>query len=84
MNKKVKNGTLIVNNSNGLSNDIWQTSDDFTDKEWKEAIDSFSSNLQDIYDWICDNEDCGFDMPDRLYVLGDVINMLNSIDVKKR
>lgn len=78
------NGTLIINDSEKFSNDIWQSEDNFTEEEWKEAIDSFASNLQDIYDWICENEDCGFDMPDRLYVLGDVINMLNSIDVKKQ
>lgn len=76
------NGTLIVNDSEKFSNDIWQNEDNFTEEEWKEAIDSFASNLQDIYDWIDENDD--FDMPDRLYVLGDVINMLNSIDVKKQ
>ena len=52
-------------------------------QEWKIAVDSFANNLQDIYDWLNENEDCGFDMPDKLYVLGDVINLFKSIDVRK-
>jgi len=78
----MKNATLIINNSEKFSDDIWQSEDNFTVEEWKETIDSFASNLQDIYDWIDGNDD--FDMPDRLYVLGDVINMLNSINVRKK
>lgn len=84
MTVKTTGGTLIINNSEKFSNDIWQTDDDFTEKEWKEAINSFVDNLQDIYNWLCDNDDCGFDMIDKLYILGDVINMLNSIEVKKQ
>ena len=78
----MKNATLIINNSEKFADDIWQYDADFTEKQWKEAIDSFASNLQDIYDWICNNEE--FNMDDKLYILGDVINMLSSIDVKKR
>lgn len=78
----MKNGTLVVNNSEKLSNDIWQCNNDFTEEQWKEAINSFADNLQDIYNWLNDNED--FDMDDKLYILGDVINMLGSIDVEKK
>lgn len=78
----MKNATLIVNNSEKLSNDIWQCNNDFTEKQWKDAINSFADNLQDIYNWLNENED--FDMDNKLYILGDVINMLNSIDVKKQ
>lgn len=80
---KVMNGTLIVNNARELANDVWQDRADFTESEWKAAVDNFASNLQDIYDWLCENEDCGFDMPDKLYILGDVINLLKSVDVRK-
>jgi len=78
----MKNGTLIVHNSEKFSDDIWQSKNDFTEEEWKEAIDSFASNLQDIYNWLTCNEE--FNMDDKLYILGDVINMLNSIDVKAK
>lgn len=70
---------LNIKSSERLSYDIWQSEDNFNEEEWNEAIKSFASNLQDIYDWLDKNE---FDMPDRLYVLGDVINMLQNIDVK--
>lgn len=84
MEAKTTNGTLIINNSEKFSDDIWQIDGDFTEKEWKEIISNFASNLQDIYNWLSDNDGCGFDMVDKLYVLGDVINMFNSIDVKKQ
>jgi len=78
----MKNGTLIINDSEKLSNDIWQCDYDFTEDQWQDAVENFAENLQDIYDWLTCNED--FDMDDKLYILGDVINMLNSIDVKKK
>ena len=76
------NATLVVNNAKKFSDDIWQYDADFTEEQWKEAIENFADNLQDIYNWLTCNED--FDMDDKLYILGDVINMLNSIDVNKR
>lgn len=78
----MKNATLIVNNSEKFSDDIWQYKSDFTETQWKESIDNFADNLQDIYNWLTCNEE--FDMDDKLYILGDVINMLNSIDVRKK
>ena len=78
MKNKTTNGTLIINNSKKFANDIWQADSHFTEEEWGKAINYFARNLQDIYDWL-DNED--FDMQDKLYILGDVINMLNSIDI---
>lgn len=74
-----KNGTLIINNAEEFCNNIWQYKNVFTEEQWKEIINSFASNLQDIYNWLTCNEE--FDMEDKLYVLGDTINMLNSIDV---
>lgn len=78
----MKNAMLIINNSEKFANNIWQYNADFTETQWKESIDNFADNLQDIYNWLTCNED--FDMDDKLYILGDVINMLNCIDVKKQ
>lgn len=76
----MKNGTLIINNSKNFANDIWQNESEFTEEEWKVAINSFADNLQDLYNYFCEKED--FEMADKLYILGDVINMFNNIDVK--
>ena len=80
-----KNAVLLIKNSDGFEDDIWQISgDNFRPNEWVTAIKNFADNAQIIYDWIddLDNDDdvggVGFD----LYVLGDLINMLRSIDVE--
>ena len=80
-----KNAILLIKNSDGFEDDIWDLSgDNFSPNEWKSAIENFTDNAQIIYDWIgtIDNDDViggvGFD----LYVLGDLINMLRSIDVE--
>ena len=78
----MKNATLIVNDSEKFSDDIWQCKSDFTETQWQDAMESFAISLQDIYNWLDENEE--FDMPDCLYVLGDVINMLHNIDVKRK
>lgn len=75
--KEKFNATLVINNSNNLMYDIWQYKNDFDKQQWKSAICSFCETLQDIYDNFSE------DIPnDRLYVLGDVINLLGNIDLE--
>lgn len=77
-----KNAVLLIKNRDGFEDDIWQISgDNFELNEWKTAINNFADNAQSIYDWINNLEmivESKFD----LYVLGDLINMLRSIDVE--
>jgi len=77
-----KNAVLLIKDRDGFEDDIWQISgDNFELNEWKTAINNFADNAQNIYDWIDDLEitiGSEFD----LYVLGDLINMLRSIDVE--
>jgi hypothetical protein len=72
------NAKLVIKNSPLFMDDIWQYQDEGKDKEWWEkAKDGFVETLQSIYD------ECGEHIPDdKLYVLGDVINMLDNIEVE--
>lgn len=84
----MKNATLVVHNSAKFSNDIWQCDSDFNTKQWKLAIKTFAEITQDVYDFLCqslyDKNGKEITYPDdKLYQLGDVANMLNSIGVKK-
>lgn len=82
-----KNATLVINNGEGFENDIWQTFGGFNKSQWEEAIKCLADNLQTIYDALDSNtdesealqEEFGYD----IYQLGDVINLLKNIDIKK-
>jgi len=77
-----KNAVLLIKNRDGFEDDIWQISgDNFELNEWKTAINNFADNAQSIYDWI-DNLETTVGSEFDLYVLGDLINMLRSIDVE--
>lgn len=81
-----KNAVLLIKNKDGFEDDIWQTSgDNFELNEWKTAINNFADNAQSIYDWIDNLENKGLitvGSEFELYVLGDLINMLRSINVE--
>lgn len=76
----MRNATLVIHNGKEFENDIWQTNDNFNQIQWAVAVGDMAVILQSIYDKIneCDN---GLVTDAELYVLGDVINMLDSIDV---
>lgn len=77
---EITNGTLIINNSKKFTYDIFQQECDFTEKEWEELIKYYVEVLGDVYSWFEEHYgESEFD----LYTLGDIINMLDSIDVKK-
>ncbi len=77
-----KNAVLLIKNRDGFEDDIWQISgDNFELNEWETAINNFADNAQSIYDWI-DNLETTVGSEFDLYVLGDLINMLRSIDVE--
>jgi len=87
---KAKNATLVVTNSTQFCNDIWQyENEDFKIKEWKASIKGFAEVVQAAYDFLDqelydeDGNEMEFD-DDVLYQLGDVANMLRSIDVKMK
>ena len=80
----MKNAKLVINNPQGFANDIWQYNVPDADFKWSDAIKGFADTLQDIYDFFCTEEGDGIIDDGHKYVLGDVINMLYSIDVKVR
>lgn len=79
--KEKANATLVVNNTNEFEEDILQQVQDFTENEWKDYIKSLAQNLQDLYNDLLKTEEYGGGTAE-LYVLGDVINMLQAIDVE--
>lgn len=85
---KAKNATLVVTNSEQFCNDIWQyENEDFKIKEWKASIKGFAEVVQAAYDFLDQElyDEDGNEMEfgdDVLYQLGDVANMLRSIDIK--
>ena len=54
---------------------------DFTENEWKEYPKALAQNLQDLYNDLLKTEEYGGGTAE-LYVLGDVINLLQAIDVE--
>lgn len=82
----MKNAELTINNGAKFSDDIWQYEAEFTEKQWRETIEEFADVLQDAYDFLDQElyDEDGNDVTypdDMLYQIGDVINMLRSIDV---
>ena len=74
-----KNAILSIRNNKEFMNDIWQMKGSgFTQEQWEITIKSFSDTLKALYDFVDDGLPPGID----LYILGDVINMLDSIDVE--
>ena len=73
------NATLVINNSKEFCDDIWQYKNDFSEEQWKAAFKEFASIIQDAYDYL--NKDDEYP-DDKLYQVGDVANMLSSIEVK--
>ena len=76
------NATLIITNGERFSEDIWQDADSFTEEQWKEAFEDFARVIQDAYDYLDEEHHEDMYPADRLYQLGDVANMLRSIEVQ--
>jgi len=77
------NGTLLVNNSNGLANDIWQYNGEFEKEDWEKSLVTFRNAVADAKLYIEELEDGEFG-DDRLYILGDIINLFDSINVEMK
>lgn len=76
----MKNGTLLINHNAKFQEDIWQTNEDWEMVDWNKSIRYQADVLQNLYDELSETEEYSGGC-EELYVLGDVINMLNSIDV---
>jgi len=81
------NATLTITNNAKFSDDIWQYDAEFTTEQWKETIDGFVDIISEAKELLeeIQEEECMEDYDfgdDKLYQLGDIINMLSSIDVK--
>lgn len=61
--------------------EVWQSETGFTQKNYNTWLEDASHTLQNIYDVLDGSGDVS---PDQLYILGDVINMLNAIEIKKQ
>lgn len=90
----MKNATLVINNSKKFSDDIWQYENNFSETKWNVAKQSWIEILETLYRIIDtesfsdfmelftkSREDLCFGDAE-LYQLGDIINMLSSIDIK--
>lgn len=71
-------GILIIDPKR-FDSDVWQNETGFTQKNYNAWLKGASRTLQDIYDAIDGSDEVS---PDQLYILGDVINMLNNIQIK--
>ena len=82
----MKNATLVIRNSEKFADDIWQCEEDFSRSQWKEALSTFVDALNEAYEFLDqelydeDGTETVFGA-DKLYIIGDVINMLSSINV---
>lgn len=75
-----KAGILIIDPKR-FDSEVWQSETEFTQKNYNTWLKGASCTLQDIYDVLDESVDVS---PDQLYILGDVINMLNAIEIKKQ
>lgn len=75
-----KAGILIIDPKR-FDSEVWQSETEFTQKNYNTWLKGASRTLQDIYDVLDESDDVN---PDQLYILGDVINMLNAIEIKKQ
>ena len=73
-------GILIIDPKR-FDSEVWQSETEFTQKNYNTWLKGASRTLQDIYDVLDESDDVS---PDQLYILGDVINMLNAIEIKKQ
>lgn len=73
-----KAGILTIN-TNRFDDAVWQSETGFTQKNYNTWLHGASSTLQNIYDTLD-----GIDVisPEQLYLLGDVINLLDNIEIK--
>lgn len=71
-------GILIIDPKR-FDSAVLQNETGFTKKNYNAWLKDASRTLQDIYDAIDGSDEVS---PDQLYILGDVINMLNNIQIK--
>lgn len=78
------NAVLNIIDSSEFSRDIWQDDVYFTDEQWKESMKQFRDTVQHakiLLDRLQEEEKQMEFMDDEIYILGDVINFFDSIDV---
>ena len=75
-----KAGILVIDPKR-FDSEVWQSETGFTQKNYNTWLEDASRTLQGIYDVLDGSGDVS---PDQLYILGDVINMLNAIEIKKQ
>lgn len=85
-NEIVKNN-LLVKNLKQLSYSVYQDEDLIEDeKKANECIKYLTENLQRVYDFLSDNDDVFDDLQKNeidVYQIGDIINFLKTINIKK-
>ena len=70
-------GCELIINPQIFDEKVWQTETDFKDEEYRNWVKSAVAVLQNIY-----NDIDGLIDDNKLYILGDVINLLDCADVK--
>lgn len=58
---------------------VWQSNTDFNQQSYNSWLQTASTSLQRIYNMLEDNDDVN---TSDLYILGDVINILDNIEIK--
>ena len=77
----MSNATLVIKDNEGFCNDIWQYENYFTEEQWKEILEGFADIVLEAKQVLEEMETPDF-LDDKLYQLGDVANMLLSLEVK--
>lgn len=74
----MKNATLVISNPEGLEQDVWTENSNFSEEQWKSAIAYLVFEGQELYDRL--SEETGG--TSQVYALGDMLNLLRSIDIR--
>lgn len=81
---KDANARLVITDSEGFENDIWQTSSGFTVAQWREALNGFAETIAEAREELerldPDTYECGDALT---YALSDIENFFLSLDVRK-
>ncbi len=74
----MKNATLVISNPEGLEQDVWTEKENFIEGQWQSAIAYLVVEGQELYDRL--SEETGG--TSQVYALGDMLNLLRSIDIR--
>ncbi len=75
----MKKAGILVINPKRFDEAVWQSNTNFNQRSYNSWLQTASTSLQRIYNMLENNEDVN---TSDLYILGDVINILDNIEIK--